>query len=1024
METLLALSLCIVAVAAIQDPCTNYRDISEPHRSVAFIPEGTDRLICDHALIQGWYKFANGDMPTSCVPTYHCGTNAPIWFNGHLPSVADGIITGKACINFGQASSATAYGGSSCCHHSLPIQIKNCGAFNVYHLARTPACFMAYCAGNQHVCPIGQTNIGSNKCMDLYPKMTHFPTLGQPYIDPNNHVQFPCHIPFPKGEPDVAFDVTWTVDGQMITDPNTNAPVVTTLTGDNRDALLDSIHMEGHMGKTLKCNVTSYHATSPGIKSDTLSSNGFWAGIRASTNAIIVDEKGAEQEVTLESTVPIPCNDPHKQACSVSVEMMSSKDPFDISTSSCTYDLKYDNVSHTYKATIKVTATRDFVKDGDQVHELAFRPLLTWQSPMFNGYNIHPIQVTSRDRPHALCSASGDPHFRQIDRKGRLDVYEVGDFIMYKSTTRPFEIQIRTWSCGHYNPCICAIVAREGNDVVSIDMCEKRKNQLAAPDVKILSNGPLHSMTIDRDTSGKNFFLNFASGTRLTVGAHTTDYHHTGEIDGHMSLSLQSPTDDIEKAEGLCGTFDGRDTNDLEGADHKIYDSHHIRDFYHSWLLKPGTSMFDALPLFNTRYDRPESLCKCDHAKADCTKSKGNNPGAKNCNGKCTPFQPQGGTHPRDLDFPFEAPVKRDFNTIHIRSRRSFPTPSGITEAMATTTCTTAIHSSSLYNRCRTVLASEISQHYIDACVEDMMFADGDEFNLVHMNSFDIECQDAVLRDVSNYAIGLNKERIPPTDVTTHMCSNQCSRRGTCHEGTCTCQTGYTGADCSVPEGVAPVVSHLRGDGLCDFRDRPCMKVQVIAQHLMDGPGLKCRYQAAEVRDGSLHPYGSVIEAPAKFISFLEVECSLPPSDVATRDSTVGGFMVAVTANRLQYSTPKPFVVFDGSCQVCDVTGNCTLKDNTCLIDNSCRAPGEQNAEHTGYCSPSSDAHSWTSGAAITEINHYTSTGSGCQCGFDKTRFDCACCTNNGCQCGDARPHICTSCGKLDSCSAYPDIDV
>ncbi|XP_060067975.1 von Willebrand factor D and EGF domain-containing protein-like [Ylistrum balloti] len=1011
-----------IPATATQDPCTTYRDISEPHRSVAFIPEGTDRLICDRALIPAWYRFSNGDMPTSCVPSYHCGTNAPIWYDGSLPTAADGIVNGKACINFGQATSAAAYGGTSCCHHSLPIQVKNCGGFNVYHLTRTPACFMAYCAGNQHVCPIGQTNIGANRCTDLYPKMVNFPTLGQPYIDQNNHVQFPCHILYPKGEPDVGFDVTWTADGQTIVDPNTNAPVVTKLTGDNRDALLDGIHMEGHMGKTLKCNVTSYHLSTPGIKSDSLSSNGFWAGIRASSNAIIADEKGTEQEVTLESTVPIPCNDPHKQACDVQVEMMSSKDPFDVSTSSCTYPLRYDNASHTYKATIKVTATRDFVKDGDQIHELAFRPLLTWTNPMFNGYNINPIQVTSKDRPHALCSASGDPHFRQIDRRGRMDVYEVGDFVMYKSSTRPFEIHIRTWSCGKFHPCICAITARENNDVVSIDMCEKRKNQIAAPDVKVLSNGPLHSMTIDRDKSGKNFFLNFASGARLSVGAHVAKVNHGRELDGHMSVSLQAPTDDMEKSEGLCGTFDGVDANDLQGGDNHVYDTHHIGDFAHSWLLKPGTSMFDSLPLFNARYERPEVFCKCDHSRADCTKAKGNNPSKQNCNGKCTTVNVQGGTHPRDLDYPFETPVKRNFNSVHIPRRRSFPTPSGITQTMATTACTNAIHSASLYTRCQSVLPSEISQHYIDACVEDMMFADGDEFNIAHMTSFDVECQDAVLRNVSNYSVGPNRERIPPTDVTIHMCPNQCSRRGTCHEGLCACQAGYTGVDCSVPVGVAPVVSHFRGDGVCSIRDRACRKVQVIAQHLMDVPELKCRYQAAEVHNGGLHPYGSVIVTPAKFISFLEVECSLPQNGVSTKDSIADAFIVSVTTDGKAYSAPQPFVVYDGACQVCDVNGNCTMKGNSCLIENECKAAGEQNSDHTAYCSPSTDPHSWTSDATLTEINHYTASRSGCQCGFDKTRFDCACCRNEGCQCGDARPNLCTNCENIDFCATYPDI--
>ena len=32
-----------------------------------------------------------------------------------------------------------------------------------------------------------------------------------------------------------------------------------------------------------------------------------------------------------------------------------------------------------------------------------------------------------------------------------------------------FQVQIRTYPCGSYSPCACAIVAREGNDLVEID---------------------------------------------------------------------------------------------------------------------------------------------------------------------------------------------------------------------------------------------------------------------------------------------------------------------------------------------------------------------------------------------------------------------------------------------------------------------------------------------------------------------------------------------------------------------------
>jgi len=81
-------------------------------------------------------------MPTSCIQKYHCGTNAPVWLNGALPSVAEGEAPRTACINYGNAAL-----GPKCCNRKLNIKVKNCNGFYVYHLSRVPGCSIAYCAG-------------------------------------------------------------------------------------------------------------------------------------------------------------------------------------------------------------------------------------------------------------------------------------------------------------------------------------------------------------------------------------------------------------------------------------------------------------------------------------------------------------------------------------------------------------------------------------------------------------------------------------------------------------------------------------------------------------------------------------------------------------------------------------------------------------------------------------------------------------------------------------------------------------
>ncbi|XP_060067972.1 von Willebrand factor D and EGF domain-containing protein-like [Ylistrum balloti] len=1026
-----------VVVTVVADECTSYSIISENHRSTLFEPEGNDKLLCDRALPSNWYRFTNGEMPTSCVPTFHCGTQVPVWLNGQLPKVQGSKVTLQACYNYGKGVDPGTYGGSTCCHISQQVQVKNCGHFNVYHLARTMACPMAYCAGDSRVCPIGQSNIASHNCTELYPKMTHSPVIGDPYVDSGGtkcytcgctgNVKFPCHIPYPKGVPNVAFEVTWTVNGVPLTYPGTHHPVGQNLTGDERDATLEEIYMRGHLDTELRCEVRSYYANNyNGPKSDTLKSNSFWAGIRKHNNSITVDEKGDEQEITLESTVPIPCNSAVIRSCLFEVEMGFSSDPYDISTSTCEYELKCDNTTHKYSTTVKVVATRDFVKDGDQQHVLAFRPLFRPNS-MWDGYNISSIQIRSKDRSHATCSAVSDPHVIQVEHnKKPVNIFNVGNLVLYKSKVRPFEVQITNWPCGSYSPCICAVAAREGNDYIQIDMCAKTRNQLSAPEVTYPSGPLTGGTTVDPEKNGKTLHIHFPSGASLMVSAALLT-RNGKEKDGYLNVYLKVPTDDIGNSEGICGTYDGNPNNDRLGSDGLQHPS--AIDFANSWLIPPKYSFFENPPLQSTAYNHNDAnYCQCDNAtsQAICTKSKASNPLAQNTGKKPRRHigtfrwgQPRG-----HQDYAKETGIRRYAKPeIHRRKQRAAVTRSGMTEEMARKTCTDDIRQATLFTRCQSLLPSVMVEKYIGACVEDMMIADSDIFNIGYMNAIDFECQDTVLRDVHNYAIGPDRKRIPPADVTTHLCPNQCNRRGLCQQGVCKCQTGYIGDDCSVQSGVTPVVSRIRGGGLCDVRDRKCMKVQVIAEHLIAGPNLKCRYKKAEVGGSRLSPYGSYFDVPASFTSFLEVECSLPESAVLIKDSTRDAFLMSVTADGILYSAEHTFLVYDGLCQNCNISGHCTLKANTCLIDRECRREGEQNGDG-GYCDPHADPYGWSRSSAATEINHYTASGSGCQCGYDQVKFDCACCTNNGCQCGYTNPHICINCDHMTSCSTYPEIIV
>ena len=143
------LSLCQTDCNGCCDP-RYYSVIKEPRRSINSVWKRGHTAICDRTLSWGWYRFTSyvgGQMPTSRVNPYYCGTVATIWLSGQHPSSADRTVTVKACINF--------YNISDGCSQSFNLKIRQCSAgsppFYVYYLRPTYSCAVAYCAGKDTV---------------------------------------------------------------------------------------------------------------------------------------------------------------------------------------------------------------------------------------------------------------------------------------------------------------------------------------------------------------------------------------------------------------------------------------------------------------------------------------------------------------------------------------------------------------------------------------------------------------------------------------------------------------------------------------------------------------------------------------------------------------------------------------------------------------------------------------------------------------------------------------------------------
>ncbi|XP_068722910.1 uncharacterized protein [Montipora capricornis] len=141
---------------ALPPECYNYEVLNESSRATTY--QGFT-FLCDFGL-SGWYRFhgeAGNRMPQSCVPSRRCGTTEPGWLNGSHPSVAEGAVRRQVCFS----------GSFSCCRRSTFIYVRNCGAFFVYRLDRTPGCFLRYCGNG--IPPTTPVNVSNASLATLTP---------------------------------------------------------------------------------------------------------------------------------------------------------------------------------------------------------------------------------------------------------------------------------------------------------------------------------------------------------------------------------------------------------------------------------------------------------------------------------------------------------------------------------------------------------------------------------------------------------------------------------------------------------------------------------------------------------------------------------------------------------------------------------------------------------------------------------------------------------------------------------------
>ncbi|KAL4219880.1 hypothetical protein ACF0H5_020291 [Mactra antiquata] len=617
------------------------------------------------------------------------------------------------------------------------------------------------------------------------------------------------------------------------------------------------------------------------------------------------------------------------------------------------------------------------------------------------------------------CYSFVDPYHYTYDRRYFCNPF-VGEFVLFRHTTLPIEVQIITSPCNRNRAtCACAVTVRSGGDIFTINHCGGHKTGYLSYKDGILKVYKWYT----------NYYrIVFPTGMQAFV--YVMPY-----FDFAMNIYIIPAPSDFNHVQGLCGNYNGdrdddtilRGTNQRSSGEQDTSTSwwfwwmwwteyFYPNDFTSSWSLHD--TIYANESLLNTEtYNNVESwpvdkkLCVCPDLQSKTSICSADEEAT--CTG--TLYWRYGTLLPttiigkRHVDNGKNKMLikdelvdkrlqrmrenwiwNRDMFAHHIM-KRQVDNITAISNDDARALCEEELDNCASYSKKEDVKDVVDSSDNLDNCARDVQIDGTTTWTQPHCDAVTMKLKPALEQDVE---FSENN-----TDLVNYIednsCPGNCSGHGDCIQGLCVCFEGFGTDLCLLLLSIPPILVEYGDEGLCDVSSgSTCDFILIVSDGFIEDPWCSVEAYIAG-NNGIFHKIDEFI-TPCIYINYNEVYAPTvnPNQSVrrrrdtdATSSTFARKFSISVSNDGINYGTPQTVTVLDTTCQETDgnVTADSvvTLMTGYCYISGTCYMEGEYRPDSScDICDTTSKSFGWTDVCATTDADNTLAIIIGVVCGL------------------------------------------